>query len=97
MFRQIIIVSMIVFNFPILLSADVDEGKELFLDHKECLECHNYEDFKHREKKVNSFKKLHNQVNQCSFSSDTGWFDDEVTSVAEYLNHYFYKYKDTKK
>ena len=87
----------ITFNLFTSLHADVGEGKDLFLNNKDCMACHNYEDFKHRENKINSFKKLHNQVEQCSFTNDTGWFDDEVTSVAEYLNHFFYKYKKTEK
>jgi uncharacterized protein YrrD len=74
--------------------ADMTEAKELFNEAK-CMECHNKSDFKVKEDKVNSFKKLHNTVRQCSFNTNTGWFDDETLDVVKYLNKEYYKFTDS--
>ncbi|MFT7004422.1 MAG: hypothetical protein ACJAWW_001780 [Sulfurimonas sp.] len=74
--------------------ADMTEAKELF-DEAKCMECHNNIDFKVKKDKVNSFKKLHNAVKQCSFNTSTGWFDDETLDVVQYLNKEYYKFTDS--
>ena len=76
------------------LNADMGEAKELF-DGAKCMECHNKADFKHREEKVNSFKKLVSSVNSCALASKAQWFDDDVHGVAKYLNKNHYHYKST--
>ena len=75
------------------LNADTSHAKELFNEAK-CMESHNNEDFKAREDKVNSFKKLQRSVNQCSFNNETGWFEDEELDVTKYLNKKFYHFKE---
>ena len=75
-----------------LLQADMEEAKELF-DEAKCMECHNNQDFQHREKKVNSYKKLSNSVKACALNSDAEWFDEDADSVTNYLNYKHYHYK----
>jgi len=73
------------------LLGDSKNGKELFLDAK-CLSCHETTSFKHREDKVNSFPMLKKKVRMCEYNTGTGWFDEEVDDVTEYLNQTYYHY-----
>ena len=75
------------------ISAEFHEGKKLFYE-QNCTDCHSVERFKYRADKISNFEKLHKIVDACSFNTDTGWFDDEVMSVSEYLNHHYYKFKN---
>jgi len=76
--------------------ANVQDGKDLFMDAK-CLSCHESSSFKHREEKVNNFSKLTKKVRMCEYNTATGWFDEEIDDVAQYLNHTYYHYKVLKK
>jgi len=75
-----------------LLQADMEEAKEMF-NEANCMECHTPSHFKHREKKVNSYKKLSSSVNACATNSSAGWFDEDTESVTRYLNEKHYHYK----
>ncbi len=90
MFKFILFTTSLLFTSS--LSADAQEAKSLIAQAK-CMECHNKEDFKHRPKKVNNFKKLHSSVKACVYNTKTGWFDDEVMDVTRYLNREHYHYK----
>ena len=74
------------------LNAAVEDGEELFNESK-CLECHELDHFKHDDKKISNFKKLHSQVEACATGNDAEWFDDEMKDVSYYLNQKYYKYK----
>ncbi len=74
------------------INADEKRGEELFMEAK-CLECHETTSFKHNEKKVNNIHKLKQKVKACEFNTNTGWFDDEVMDVVDYLNKKYYHYK----
>jgi hypothetical protein len=41
---------------------------------------------------VKSFDSLVTQVNRCNVNLGTGWFDEEVESVARYLSENYYKF-----
>jgi len=73
--------------------ADTASAKELFNEAK-CLSCHGFDQFKVREDKVNSFRKLHEVVDKCSYNTNTGWFEDETGDVVLYLNQDFYHFKN---
>jgi len=91
--KSLILISIITLNY---LFADVEHGKELF-DEAKCVSCHNYEDFKHKKRKANTFDKLYNSVSNCAFNDNVAWFDDETMDVASYLNTTFYFYKVSSK
>ena len=80
-----------VLNSTIAL-ADAQEAKEMF-DSAKCMECHAPSHFKHREKKVNNYKKLSNSVKACATSSGAEWFDEDSDMVTEYLNDKHYHYQ----
>ncbi len=69
----------------------VEEGKAMFQE-ANCMECHNTADFT-GSTKVHNFKQLEDRVQACQLNSDAGWFDEDVTDVADYLNTDFYKFK----
>lgn len=75
-----------------LLQADMENAKEMF-DEAKCMECHAPSHFQHREKKVNSYKKLSDSVKACATSSGAEWFDEDSDVVTEYLNDKHYHYK----
>jgi len=90
-----VINSKTVFVFLLLVSqlfADAKEGKELF-DQAACLECHNLEEFSSKKTKMKSFQDIESITDACQRNESEEWFDDEVHSVAEYLNEEFYKFK----
>ena len=68
-----------------------EEGKEMF-DEAKCMECHNSADFKNS-KKVKEFHQLEARVDACQRNTDAGWFDEDTTSVAEFLDKKYYKLK----
>lgn len=74
------------------LYADISDGKEMF-NEASCLKCHETTQFKAREEKVNNYKRLHKTVGACAYNNDTGWFDDELDDVVDYLNREFYHFK----
>lgn len=71
--------------------ADAEKGKKMFAEAK-CIECHNTTDFS-ESKNVHNFKQLEQRVQACQLNSSAGWFDEDVTSVADYLNQDFYKFE----
>lgn len=75
-----------------LLQADMQEAKEMF-DGAKCMDCHTLEHFKHREEKVNNYKKLSRSVQACAINSGAEWFDEDTGMVTEYLNEKHYHYK----
>lgn len=87
-----------IFTLSIMLTcsnivADTTEAKEL-MDEANCLKCHNVSQFKARDEKVNSFKKLHQTVDRCAYNTKVQWFDDEKMDVVLYLNQDFYHFKN---
>ena len=84
-----------VFVFVLLvgkLFGDASEGKALF-DEASCLECHNIEEFSSKDTKMKSFQDVASITDACQRNESEEWFDDEVHSVAEYLNQEYYKFK----
>lgn len=81
-----------VFLVATLLQADMEEAKEMF-DEAECMRCHTPSHFKHRDDKVNSYKKLSNSVKSCARNSNAEWFDEDADMVTNYLNYKHYHYK----
>jgi mono/diheme cytochrome c family protein len=55
-----------------------------------CLSCHGTEVYTREDRMIHSMESLITQVNRCNVSLGTGWFDDEVESVAAYLAENYY-------
>jgi mono/diheme cytochrome c family protein len=69
-----------------------DPGKGHELHYENCLSCHGTEAYTREDRKIGSLDSLITQVNRCNVSLGTGWFDDEVEAVANYLNENYYKF-----
>ncbi len=72
-----------------------EEGKEL---HEEsCIACHTIKhdnDFYTRDNsRLHNHFDLRRQVSNCVSAFNIDWFPDEETSVVDYLNNEYYKFK----
>lgn len=79
-----------------LATANADEsaitnGKTLYEKH--CVTCHGPEIYTRPDRRVTSKQKLIAQVQVCEQNLKLKWFDDEIESVAEYLNKKFYHFQ----
>lgn len=57
-----------------------------------CTGCHDTDIYTSEDRKVDSLKKLKNQVRLCSITAKTKWSDKKNVAVAYYLNREFYKF-----
>jgi mono/diheme cytochrome c family protein len=69
------------------------------LHQENCVSCHTSmvggdgsELYTRENRLVKSFDSLVTQVNRCNVNLGTGWFDEEVESVARYLSENYYKF-----
>jgi hypothetical protein len=63
------------------------------LNDKNCIACHGSELYTRPDRRVTSRNKLTAQVRLCEQSLKLHWFDEEIESVAEYLNKEFYQFQ----
>lgn len=57
-----------------------------------CTGCHGTDIYTAEDRKIESLKKLKNQVRLCSITAKTKWSDKKNMAVAYYLNREFYKF-----
>jgi mono/diheme cytochrome c family protein len=57
-----------------------------------CVSCHGSEVYTRSDRKVTSLGGLQRQVQRCELALGLGWFDEEITGVADYLNENYYKF-----
>lgn len=64
-----------------------------------CIECHSLMTggdgsvlYKREDRIVTSLKALEKQVLRCSNGADTGWNDDQINSVINFLNESYYRF-----
>lgn len=74
---------------------DLDNGAFLHGDH--CIECHMMDDHEalySRENRLPSRFRINGQVSACVQALDLGWFPEEESDVAAYLNDTYYHYDE---
>jgi len=76
---------------PLSSNLYAADGKAIYS--KNCTGCHGTEIFARPDRKVKNKPDLHNRVRQCSYAIEAKWFDEQITSVADYLNKDFYKFQ----
>jgi cytochrome c553 len=67
-----------------------DKGKTLYENN--CSKCHGTEVFTRDDRGVKSLEGLKSRVKQCNNAVESKLSDDEIKSVANYLNKNFYKF-----
>ncbi len=75
---------------PTLTSADEEGTAELYQFN--CTSCHGAEVYTRTDRKVNSLDALERQVRRCELALGLKWFDEEIASMANYLNTHYYKF-----
>jgi hypothetical protein len=75
---------------PVAAESDVEIGKQLTDEH--CYACHGNEIYTREDRRVTSRPGLTVQVQRCEQALSLTWFDDQIDSVAEYLNRSFYHF-----
>ncbi|MEA3406106.1 MAG: hypothetical protein U9R28_10280 [Pseudomonadota bacterium] len=70
-----------------VLAADDHPGKA-FHDQADCMKCHAAQPYD--PKKSDSFPKLVKAVQFCNDNLNTGFWEDEVAQLADYLNQEYY-------
>ncbi len=66
------------------------EGKALY--EKNCTRCHSTEVFTREDRGIKSLEGLKNRVKQCTVAAEVKWVDEDINSVADYLNKNYYKF-----
>ena len=72
-------------------AADEESAKELYDNH--CTKCHNSDVMTRNDRRVQNFQQLHAQVRRCELNLGLQWFEDDIDSMAKYLNTHFYRFK----
>ena len=67
-----------------------DEGKALYENN--CTKCHGTEVFTRDDRGIKSLEGLKSRVKQCNNAVENKLSDDELQSIADYLNKNFYKF-----
>ncbi|WP_293266569.1 hypothetical protein [Neptunomonas sp.] len=58
-----------------------------------CETCHSADIYRSESRKATTLAKLESRVEGCNTNLDVGWFPEDVSDVAAYLNREFYKLK----
>lgn len=87
-----------------VMAADPDSGAELYHDVEvdaviqgelrpglNCESCHEPQIYTREDRRVTTWAKLESMVERCNTNLDVGWFPEDVTDVAAYLNQTYYK------
>ncbi|WP_028470899.1 hypothetical protein [Neptunomonas japonica] len=57
-----------------------------------CETCHGTEIYQREDRKATTYAKLESRVEGCNTNLDVGWFPEDVSDVAAYLNREYYKF-----
>lgn len=85
-----ILCGMLLLVTNIITAQDFSGEQARDLHDESCLTCHQSSIYQRIDRRVMSMPQLHTQVLACSVENDTGWFNDEVSAVSDYLNGAYY-------
>jgi len=81
----------------ITLTSHAEDGQALH--QSECVDCHSRITggdgtviYKRDESIITSLPELRTRVTHCANGAKTGWNEDQITAVTDYLNQQFYHY-----
>jgi len=66
-------------------------GRELH--NSNCVSCHDDGVYQRTNRIIKTMAGLKTQIRRCETTLDLTWFDEELDSVAEYLNNKYYQFK----
>jgi hypothetical protein len=89
---KILALILILFGAAPVAVADADKGKKLHDAH--CTKCHGNEVYTRKDRFVDSRAALDKQVNRCKLNLGVQWFDEDASSVADYLDQSFYNFAE---
>jgi mono/diheme cytochrome c family protein len=75
-----------------LISSPLMAGEGKALYEKNCTRCHSSEVFTREDRGIKNLEALMTRVKQCTGAAEVKWTDEEVKTVANYLNKDFYKF-----
>lgn len=58
-----------------------------------CISCHNDSVYQRKNRIIKTMAGLKTQIRRCETTLDLTWFDEELDSVADYLNNKYYQFK----
>ncbi|WP_245912601.1 hypothetical protein [Marinobacterium halophilum] len=59
-----------------------------------CETCHDDAFYQRADRKVHSYASLEAFVEGCNTNLDVGWFPDEVSAVASWMNATYYRFEE---
>ncbi len=84
---------LLLLSLPGLFSTSVAaamDGKALHA--QKCMSCHKLEVYQRTGRKVKTLAALKARVAGCARMNRTGWSDQQIRQVIDYLNRSFYKF-----
>jgi len=84
------IIGGLLFSSSIFANTTPHSGKVL-MQEANCAKCHTSLGF--HPSKTPTYPALVKRVNFCNNNLNTGWFEDEIETVSDYLNKTYYHYK----
>ncbi|NOZ37124.1 MAG: hypothetical protein GXP11_03460 [Gammaproteobacteria bacterium] len=79
-------------------ASDASNGK--ILHDANCIRCHKSimngdpdSIYTRKDRRINSYQGLQNQVNRCKNNIGIAWPQEQINDVVTYLNQNFYKFK----
>ena len=102
--KKNVLITMLLLSISSAYAADADNGAELYHEVElertirgeqytdaNCETCHEASFYQREDRKVTTFAKLEAMVEGCNTNLDVGWFPEDVSDVAAYLNREYYK------
>jgi len=87
--KQLVLL-LILFGASPSVLADAGKGKKLHDEN--CTKCHGNEVYTRKDRFIDSRAALDKQVKRCQLNVGAQWFDEDTSSVADYLDQSFYHF-----
>ena len=94
MIKKALVISLYLgFGYSLPVFAEADEGIDArsFVQEK-CGACHDSSIYTRKNRRVDSLSRLNSQVRMCDAQLGTSLFDEDITSIVNYLNDNYYHF-----
>ncbi|WP_372737759.1 hypothetical protein [Neptunomonas sp.] len=104
--KKNVLITMLFLSISNVYAGDADNGAELYHEVElertirgeqytdaNCETCHEASFYQREDRKATTFAKLEAMVEGCNTNLDVGWFPEDVSDVAAYLNREYYKFE----